>query len=84
MDPLTQRSNLSINEIDIYPSNEYLLNEKNIENFRSKFRFIFGSQSINSATYEKISSILLTRLTFEIVCRTKFLTTSSFVDAYCI
>ena len=56
MDPLTQRSNLSINEIDIYPSNEYLLNEKNIENFRSKFRSIFGSQSINSATYEKISS----------------------------
>ena len=38
MDPLTQRSNLLINEVDIYPSNEYLLNQKNIENFRSKFR----------------------------------------------
>ena len=28
MDPLTQRSNLLINETDIYPSNEYLLNQK--------------------------------------------------------
>ena len=56
MDPLTQRSNLLINEVDIYPSNEYLLNQKSIEFFRSKFRSIFGSQSINSGTYEKISS----------------------------
>ena len=56
MDPLTQRSNLLINEVDIYPSNEYLLNQKNIENFRSKFRSIFGSKSVNIGTYEKISS----------------------------
>ena len=56
MDPLTQRSNLSITEIDIYPSNEYLLNEKNIQNFRSKFRSVVGSKSLDSDIYEKISS----------------------------
>ena len=56
MDPLTQRSNLSITEIDIYPSNEYLLNEKNIENFRSKFRSVIGSKSVDSDIYEKITS----------------------------
>ena len=56
MDPLTQRSNLSITEIDIYPSNEYLLNEKNIQNFRSKFRSVVGSKSLDSDIYEKITS----------------------------
>jgi len=56
MDPLTQRSNLSITEIDIYPSNEYLLNEKSIENFRSKFRSVIGSKSVDSDIYEKITS----------------------------
>ena len=56
MDPLTQRSNLSIKEIDIYPSNEYLLNEKNIQNFRSKFRSVVGSKSLDSDIYEKITS----------------------------
>ena len=56
MDPLTQRSNLSIMEIDIYPSNEYLLNEKNIQNFRSKFRSVVGSKSLDSDIYEKITS----------------------------
>ena len=56
MDPLTQRSNLSITEIDIYPSNEYLLNEKNIQNFRSKFRSVVGSKSLDNDIYEKITS----------------------------
>ena len=56
MDPLTQRSNLSITEIDIYPSNEYLLNENSVENFRSKFRSVIGSKSVDSDIYEKITS----------------------------
>ena len=58
MDPLTQRSNLSVKEIDIYPSNEYLLNDKAIENFRSKFRSIIGSKSVDSPIYEKITSAI--------------------------
>ena len=56
MDPLTQRSSDLINNIDVYPSNEYLLNEKNIKNFRQKFRLASGSDSLKSHTYEKVSS----------------------------
>ncbi len=56
MDPLTQRSSILNYNIEVYPSNEYLLNEKNIENFRKKFRTINGSECIRSELYEKISS----------------------------
>jgi len=56
MDPLTQRSSDLINNIDVYPSNEYLLDEKNIKNFRQKFRLASGSESLKSQTYEKVSS----------------------------
>ena len=38
MDPLTQRSKDKINDFNIYSSNEFILNEKNIENFRKRFR----------------------------------------------
>ena len=41
MDPLTQRSNDLCEIVNIYSPNEYLLNEKNIENFRKKFRKFF-------------------------------------------
>ena len=51
MDPLTQRSSDLINNIDVYPSNEYLLDENNIKNFRQKFRLASGSESLKSHTY---------------------------------
>jgi len=38
MDPLTQRSRDKINDLNIYTSNEFILNEKNIESFRKRFR----------------------------------------------
>ena len=56
MDPLTQRSNLLVEDINIYPSNEYILNDKSIEHFRRKFRSVHGSKSLNSPLYEKITS----------------------------
>ena len=56
MDPLTQRSSNITNNINVYPSNEYLLDEKTIENFRQKLRSTLGSESIKSQIYEKISS----------------------------
>ena len=48
MDPLTQRSKDKINDFNIYTSNEFILNEKNIENFRKRFRSKNGAASINS------------------------------------
>ena len=56
MDPLTQRSKDKINDFNIYTSNEFILNEKNIENFRKRFRSINGAASINSLFYENISA----------------------------
>ena len=56
MDPLTQRSNDLCEIVNIYPPNEYLLTEKNIENFRKQFRKFFGSNSVTNTIYEKISS----------------------------
>ena len=56
MDPLTQRSKDKINDFNIYTSNEFILNEKNIENFRKRFRSKNGAASINSLFYENISS----------------------------
>ena len=56
MDPLTQRSSNIIETMNIYPPNEYLLNDQNIENFRKVFRSINGSNSINNPLYEKITS----------------------------
>ena len=56
MDPLTQRSSTHVENINIYSSNEYLLSEENIENFRKKFRSLDGNQSIKNSIYEKVSS----------------------------
>ncbi|MGY9060495.1 MAG: DEAD/DEAH box helicase, partial [Candidatus Puniceispirillales bacterium] len=56
MDPLTQRSGELLNFVNIYLPNEYLLNEKTIENFRTKFRAFKGLDSKNNIIYEKISS----------------------------
>ena len=56
MDPLTQRSSELTNNIDVYPSNEYLLDEKNIKNFRQIFRSTLGSEGLKSQIYEKVSS----------------------------
>ena len=56
MDPLTQRSSDLINNIDVYPTNGYLLDENNIKNFRQKFRLASGSESLKSHTYEMVSS----------------------------
>ncbi len=56
MDPLTQRSKDKINDFNIYTSNEFILNEKNIENFRKRFRNKNGAASIKSLFYENISA----------------------------
>ena len=56
MDPLTQRSSVHVENINIYSSNEYLLSEENIENFRKKFRSLYANQSIKNSIYEKVSS----------------------------
>ena len=56
MDPLTQRSSVHVENINIYSSNEYLLSEENIENFRKKFRSLHPNQSIKNSIYEKVSS----------------------------
>ena len=56
MDPLTQRSSSLVENILVYPSNEFILNENNIENFRKKFRNFRSSEGIKSDIYEKISS----------------------------
>ncbi len=56
MDPLTQRSRDKINDFNIYTSNEFILNEKNIENFRKRFRNKNGTAGLNSLFYENISA----------------------------
>ena len=56
MDPLTQRSKDKISDFNIYSSNEFILNEKNIENFRKRFRTKNGAAGINSLFYENISA----------------------------
>ncbi len=56
MDPLTQRSKDKISNFNIYTSNEFILNEKNIENFRKRFRTKNGAAGINSLFYENISA----------------------------
>ena len=56
MDPLTQRSRDNINDFNIYPSNEFILNDKASENFRKRFRLNNGQDSVNSYFYENISS----------------------------
>ena len=55
MDPLTQRSKDKINDFNIYTSNEFILNEKNIR-ISEKDLEVKRAASINSLFYENISA----------------------------
>ena len=56
MDPLSQRSSVQVENIYIYSSNEYVINEANIEHFRKKIRSLDGINAINNPIYENVSS----------------------------
>lgn len=53
--PLTQRSTKNITELVLRPTAAYSLDEKSIARFRSKWRELFGQNSINDPIYEAVS-----------------------------
>ena len=46
----------NLDDINIYPCDEIILNNELVNNFRSNFNLEFGSESKNSKLYESVSS----------------------------
>lgn len=53
-DPISQISQYQVKQINILPASEILINPTNVNNFRSKYRLLFGSD-INNILYRNIS-----------------------------
>ena len=54
-DPLTQRSLAKIKHIQLLPVNEFLLNPETIQNFRTRYRALFGSVMGDDPLYAAVS-----------------------------
>ncbi len=54
-DPLTQRSTNKIDQLQLLPAREVLLNDETVANFRSGYRELFGMPAANDSLYATIS-----------------------------
>ena len=55
-DPLTQRSQETLQQMILKPATEFLLNDETISLFRSRFRELFGGKGVQSPLYEAVSA----------------------------
>lgn len=54
-DLLSQITEGSLDEVDLYPVSEVMLNEENVQHFRQQYRELFGAVSKDDPLYESIS-----------------------------